>query len=211
MTRVPASDPPAGGEAPRELRAGADLDAVPDGAVAAMRAPRRSRARPRTLLKMSPSGKSRRRGPAGRRRTSRRPPGRAPPRRALRASRGGNREGCPRSLERRPRAASQPISSSRLSSRSGCPEIRDERRLPGRDPSRAARGAGRRRRCTERTGSTDEPRSSESRDAVPFGLKRRVPVGIPDSRRRGASPARPVSRWRGEKRRDSRARSPRPC
>jgi hypothetical protein len=71
------------------------------------------------------------------------------------------------------------------------PEVRDERSFAGRDPRQHARREGAHARVEQRPSFVD----AEGRDAIPFGLKRRVMIRVPifrDEERRRA-PRFPVA------------------
>ena len=78
----------------------------------------------------------------------------------------------------------------------GLPEIRDERGF-ARGNAREQAGSERADAGVEQRRAVERPRpsSAESRDSVPFGLKRRVPVGLDvfDDEEGGGAPALPMA------------------
>lgn len=91
-------------------------------------------------------------------------------------------------VRKRPRVPEPPDSVEVLPDE-GLPQVGHESPLPRRDPGQEPRGHHANAGVEERIGAA----AAESRDSIPFGLKRRIPAGIPilhdeERRRPAASP-----------------------
>jgi hypothetical protein len=181
VLRVPEQDilvPSAGrdaaadGEASADLHVRADLDALPDDAIGDGRA---------VSDRGGPDHASPRLEAGGRRK------GEDPARRVEIAASGRERSAAVESFERRaeeiarsaeiverPRVQ-EPADFVQVLPKDGLPLVGDESALARRDQGQDPRGHDADAGVKERTLRS----SAETRDSIPFGLKRRVPVGIP--------------------------------